>query len=212
MIALERMPVRRFRRAHDFKRRFMSYLRKGVSGEPVKILQAKLGVPADGDFGPATETALKAYQDKHHLAVDGVAGPDTFMELGLSELVLLAQGAQGATVKKLQEALGVGADGQFGPGTEKALRAFQQAHGLDVDGVAGPETLAKLPAFASAISPAQVAASQLAPAASQAAAAPAAQAAAPMAAHAAVLPALDSKAPAIKAPAKSIWATVKGWL
>ena len=180
----------------------MSYLRKGVSGEPVKILQAKLGVPADGDFGPATETALKAFQDKHHLAVDGVAGPDTFMEMGLSELVLLAQGAQGATVKKLQQALGVGADGDFGPGTEKAVRAFQQAHGLDVDGIAGPETLAKMPAFAAAISPAQVAASQLAPASQTATSAT----------PAAALPALDAKAPAAKAPAKSIWSTIKGWL
>ena len=95
----------------------MSYLRKGVTGEPVKILQTKLGVPADGDFGPATEAALKAYQTKNHLAADGVAGPDTFMQMGLGELVLLSQGAQGETVKKLQQALGVAADGQFGPGT-----------------------------------------------------------------------------------------------
>jgi murein L,D-transpeptidase YcbB/YkuD len=93
----------------------MSYLRKGVSGEPVKLLQAKLGVPADGVFGPATETALKAYQQKNGLAADGVAGPDTFLRLGLGELVLLAQGSRGDAVKKLQEALGIPADGHFGP-------------------------------------------------------------------------------------------------
>ncbi len=79
----------------------MSYLRKGVSGEPVKILQAKLGVPADGVFGPATEAVLKAYQQKNGLAADGVAGPDTFLRMGLGELVLLAQGSRGEAVKKL---------------------------------------------------------------------------------------------------------------
>ncbi len=191
----------------------MSYLRKGVSGEPVKILQAKLGVAADGAFGPGTEAALKAFQQKNGLAVDGVAGPDTFMKLGLPELVLLSVGAQGDTVKKLQAALGVAADGQFGPGTEKAVKAFQGAHGLAVDGIVGPDTLAKLPAFAGEISPAQVAASQV----SQAAPAPEAKAApAPevkvAAADPVAIPSLDPHAAAKPAPAKSIWSTIKGWL
>jgi len=174
----------------------MSYLRKGVTGEPVKILQAKLGVNADGDFGPGTEAALIAYQKKEGLSADGVAGPDTFMQMGLSELVLLAPGASGTTVKKLQEALGIGADGQFGPGTAKAVAAFQASHGLDADGIAGPLTLSKLPAFASVISPAQVAASETS--------APAAETSA--------LPQTDAGATPVKAPSKSIWATIKGWL
>ncbi|NLH82373.1 MAG: peptidoglycan-binding protein, partial [Phyllobacteriaceae bacterium] len=66
----------------------MSYLRQGVSGKPVEILQAKLGVTADGEFGPATEKALKAFQSAQGLAADGIAGPDTFMAMGLTELVL----------------------------------------------------------------------------------------------------------------------------
>ena len=37
----------------------MAMLRKGVSGEPVKRLQAKLGVETDGEFGSNTEKALK---------------------------------------------------------------------------------------------------------------------------------------------------------
>jgi len=61
----------------------MSILKRGLAGEPVKILQAKLEVPADGEFGPGTETALKAYQQKHGLKVDGIAGPDTFAQMGL---------------------------------------------------------------------------------------------------------------------------------
>jgi peptidoglycan hydrolase-like protein with peptidoglycan-binding domain len=100
----------------------VAILRKGLSGEPVRRLQAKLGVEADGDFGPNTETALKEWQSKNGLAADGVAGPDTFMALGLYELVLLKQGTRGDAVKNLQEKVGIGADGVFGSGTEKAVR------------------------------------------------------------------------------------------
>lgn len=57
---------------------------------------------------------------------------------------VLKVGSKGAQVKKLQEALGVGADGLFGPGTEAALKKWQAANGLTADGVAGPATLAKL--------------------------------------------------------------------
>lgn len=56
----------------------------------------------------------------------------------------LKVGSKGAQVKKLQEALGVGADGSFGPGTEAALKTWQAANGLEADGIAGPATLAKL--------------------------------------------------------------------
>jgi peptidoglycan hydrolase-like protein with peptidoglycan-binding domain len=41
----------------------------------------------------------------------------------------------------MQEALGIGADGAFGPGTERALKSWQEANGLTVDGIAGPMTL-----------------------------------------------------------------------
>lgn len=134
----------------------MAVLKRGLAGEPVKILQTKLGVVADGQFGPATEEALKAYQKAHGLAVDGVAGPDTFLTLELPELILLANGSRGEAVKKLQAALGVGADGVFGAGTEKALREFQAKNGLDADGMAGPVTLAKISAFSTVITPAAV--------------------------------------------------------
>lgn len=57
---------------------------------------------------------------------------------------VLKVGSRGAQVKKLQEALGVAADGSFGPGTETALKTWQAANGLEADGIAGPATLAKL--------------------------------------------------------------------
>lgn len=125
----------------------MSILKRGLKGAPVRRLQKKLGIAADGDFGPGTEKALRDFQAANGLAVDGVAGPDTFTAMGLHELVLLRRGSRGAAVKKLQEGLGIGADGVFGPGTEKAVMQFQAANGLDSDGLAGPETLAKLDAF-----------------------------------------------------------------
>ena len=69
------------------------------------------------------------------------------MAMGLYELVLLKQGTRGDSVKKLQEKLVIAADGQFGPGTEKAVRDYQQKNGLVVDGAAGPATLAHMKLF-----------------------------------------------------------------
>lgn len=57
---------------------------------------------------------------------------------------VLRVGSRGAEVAALQKALGITADGSFGPGTEKALKEWQQAQGLTADGVAGPKTLSKL--------------------------------------------------------------------
>lgn len=67
----------------------MSILKRGLKGAPVKRLQEKLGISADGDFGPGTERAVKEFQEANGLAVDGIAGPDTFSAMGLHELVLL---------------------------------------------------------------------------------------------------------------------------
>jgi peptidoglycan hydrolase-like protein with peptidoglycan-binding domain len=52
--------------------------------------------------------------------------------------------ASGGTVTQLQQALGIAADGIYGPQTRRAVRRFQRAHGLVVDGIAGPATLGAL--------------------------------------------------------------------
>jgi peptidoglycan hydrolase-like protein with peptidoglycan-binding domain len=49
----------------------------------VRALQKKLGVSADGVYGPKTRAAVKRFQRAHGLAVDGVAGSQTLAELGL---------------------------------------------------------------------------------------------------------------------------------
>src|ERR1043165_7330416 len=125
----------------------MALLRRGLQGEPVRILQEHLGVTADGVFGQATYNALIAYQNEHGLSPDGIAGPDTFYEMGLLELVQLHKPIKGTQVKRLQEALGIGADGHFGNGTEAAVKQVQEANGLEVDGIAGPQTLQYVPGF-----------------------------------------------------------------
>ena len=52
--------------------------------------------------------------------------------------------SSGSSVAELQRALGIPADGIYGPQTRKAVRRFQRAKGLTVDGIAGPQTLAAL--------------------------------------------------------------------
>lgn len=63
---------------------------------------------------------------------------------GLPLLKLTHPNTKGPSVVYLQQKLGIGADGVFGSGTDKAVRAFQQARGLKVDGVVGPATWAAL--------------------------------------------------------------------
>jgi cell wall-associated NlpC family hydrolase len=75
------------------------------------------------------------------------AGPDdqTGVQLGGTGAGGGAAGAplhlsRGSATRRLQEALHVSADGEFGPTTEAAVRHFQAAHGLEADGVVGPAT------------------------------------------------------------------------
>ena len=58
-----------------------STLRRPTIGELVKQAQAKLGVPADGNFGPKTEAAVRAFQRDHGLVPDGIVGPQTWAAL-----------------------------------------------------------------------------------------------------------------------------------
>ena len=52
--------------------------------------------------------------------------------------------AAGTSVKAVQRALSVKADGHYGPQTRRAVKRFQRSHGLTVDGIVGPATLAAL--------------------------------------------------------------------
>lgn len=56
----------------------------------------------------------------------------------------LRRGSKGDAVKQIQRKLGLAEDGDFGPGTEAAVKKWQGANGLVSDGVIGPASIAKL--------------------------------------------------------------------
>lgn len=53
-------------------------------------------------------------------------------------------GSKGATVKAIQEALKISSDGEFGPGTESAVKSFQKKEGLAVNGIVNEETYRRI--------------------------------------------------------------------
>lgn len=59
----------------------MVVLRRGSKGEEVKTLQRLLGIGDDGIFGYGTERAVKDFQRRKMLYVDGVVGRNTWEEL-----------------------------------------------------------------------------------------------------------------------------------
>jgi peptidoglycan hydrolase-like protein with peptidoglycan-binding domain len=142
---------------------------EGGSRSAVERLQSALKLPVDGDFGPETEAAIRRLQARHGLAVDGVVGPATWGVLGIhvqEELTpppsalpvhhthhhsasIATVGSEegevsGNAVERLQKALKISPDGEFGPETEAAVRRLQARHGLSVDGLVGPATWAVL--------------------------------------------------------------------
>lgn len=65
-------------------------------------------------------------------------------ESGSASPAVLSFGDRGATVRRLQQALGIEVDGVFGGETDAAVRAFQDEHRLPVDGLVGQRTWAVL--------------------------------------------------------------------
>lgn len=59
----------------------METIKLGSKGQDVKVLQQILGLNADGDFGPKTDAAVKEFQRKNGLLVDGVVGSKSWAVL-----------------------------------------------------------------------------------------------------------------------------------
>jgi peptidoglycan hydrolase-like protein with peptidoglycan-binding domain len=132
----------------------------GATGDVVRRLQRalrrtpNLGLVVDGVFGPATENALKEFQQGAGLTVDGIVGPLTWTALpDGGPMPVLEKGSTGSVVESLQTVLTNGApgqwgttpqgvDGNFGPHTEESVKAFQTWGGVAADGVVGDQTWA----------------------------------------------------------------------
>jgi peptidoglycan hydrolase-like protein with peptidoglycan-binding domain len=107
----------------------------------------------NGNFGPVTGQAVKAFQSSNALTVDGVVRPQTWQALPADpDTPALARGATDPSVTALQQGLkkyctAPGAatdpgavDGYFGPKVESAVRAYQGERGIVVDGMVGDKT------------------------------------------------------------------------
>jgi putative chitinase len=77
-------------------------LKKGDNNENVKLLQSKLGVDPIGNFGPATEAAVKAFQAKNGLVADGIVGDGTWNKIMSTVVAPVPVAAPIATVSGLK--------------------------------------------------------------------------------------------------------------
>ncbi|NYF23127.1 peptidoglycan hydrolase-like protein with peptidoglycan-binding domain [Xanthomonas sp. JAI131] len=141
-------------------------LAPGEKGEGVRQLQEALaaqgytvGTP-DGKFGPNTERCVREYQQAHGMPVTATADAAMLATLGVGQHIRqmpdgalrdgrLEHGEKGDAVRALQQALRdngeqVGVDGDFGSGTQRALKHYQEGAGLPSTGVADRETLQSL--------------------------------------------------------------------
>jgi peptidoglycan hydrolase-like protein with peptidoglycan-binding domain len=134
-------------------------IKVGGKGDAVKRAQRglrrtpDLSVVVDGVFGPATEQAVKSFQESSPpLAVDGIVGTATWAALpDGGPMPVLKQGSELDVVLPLQEVLKSGAvgqwgtapgevDGRFGPHTRASVEAFQKRGHVKADGVIGDQT------------------------------------------------------------------------
>ncbi|MDK2917328.1 MAG: hypothetical protein PWQ37_61 [Candidatus Petromonas sp.] len=156
----------------------MSLYEEGMEHDDIKVIQQALkeaGVYENDFFttyyGPDTKEAVRVFQRKYGLVVDGIVGESTIKKMQDLGLVTYTPGRQAVMtkavgnlsldfyekgmnhpdVKIIQKALKrVGTFKEdaytthYGPATKKAVEGFQKKYGLTVDGVVGSSTIAKM--------------------------------------------------------------------
>lgn len=120
-------------------------VRMGANGRVVENVQRLLNkrgahLAVDGDFGPKTQAAVKAFQSKHGLKASGVVDHATLEKLEGPSVhhkdEFLKVGDKGTNVKAVEQGLArlgynVGAnDGKYDANTAKAVAAFRHDEGL----------------------------------------------------------------------------------
>ncbi|WIF94215.1 spore cortex-lytic enzyme [Caminicella sporogenes] len=130
----------------------LSYARTlywGVRGEDVKEVQRKLKYwgyyygEVDGIYGPQTFNAVKKFQRKNKLKVDGIVGSQTKKAMGISDKKLPSYSREVEIAQKKLKQWGYykgPIDGIYGSKTYIAVVNFQRKNGLKVDGYIGPQT------------------------------------------------------------------------
>jgi len=129
-------------------------LERGSKGDDVTDLQQGLieldfkPGEVDGIFGVLTESAVRSFQTWAQTTADGIVGPLTWEKFDNADMSdpTLRRGDERIAVRGLQRRLVAAGsdeleiDGEFGPATEAAVKAFQEDAGIDVDGIVGPQT------------------------------------------------------------------------
>lgn len=140
----------------EIRANFLSY---GEKSDVVLACQQRLRelgyltTTPDGAYGDDTAVAVRQFQARNDLVVDGYLGPSTRIALNSSEARAngLMLGEQGDAVTRIQELLkkhgylsSSNVTGYYGEVTERAVKNFQDRNGLGVDGLVGLQTMAKL--------------------------------------------------------------------
>jgi putative chitinase len=121
-------------------------LKIGSTGDDVKTLQAKLGLSADGSFGPNTEKAVKAWQSAHNLTADGIVGPATWSKISAE---IAARDENGNMVDDDGNAVELASAGDTHDASDDAAPSVASSTGLTLDKLKGsvPDVvIAQIPA------------------------------------------------------------------